>query len=122
MVYAVQPPVRKVLQVGGLAKRRQPYLLGRFHGEKYSHDDFRKFLVSIGFEKSKLAWSEAGEAISMRRVDGLKFQWHVRVFKDGEVRGHYEYSPESHPIRHLRLKVFKPDREFLLSLFQDYVK
>ena len=121
VVYAVQPPIRKVLQACGMGNSRKPYMLGKLNAKKYSLEDFEKHMSSIGFEHVKLAWCEDGEVLSMRRVDGLKFQWHVRVFEDGEVRGHYEYSAEGNPIHHLRGKVFQDDKDFLLSLLGDYI-
>jgi len=122
IAYAVQPPVRKVLQALGMHKVRKPYLLGFIDSSKYSLADLENHLKSVGFEKAKLAWKEPGEVQSVRRVDGLKFPWHVRVFDDGEVRGHYEYSAEKHPVRHLQGKVYHDDKKFLLSLLGDYVR
>jgi len=122
IAYAIQPPIRKVLQATGSHKKRGEYLLGLLNTEKYTLADFNAYLISIGFERTKLAWKEPGEILSLRRVDGLKFQWHIRVFDDGEVRGHYELSPESSPIKHLRNKVFNDDKEFLHSLLGEYIK
>lgn len=122
VVYAAHPPVRRVLQVGGRHKDRHPFLLGMFNFEKYAVEDLEKHLADIGFEKSRLAWKEEGEVSSMRKVDGKKFQWHIRVFEDGEVRAHYEYSPEVHPIKHLKGHVFHDDKKFLLPLLGDYLR
>ena len=33
------------------------------------------------------------------------------MFKDGEIRGHYEETPEDHPIAHFEEKVFGPRTE-----------
>jgi hypothetical protein len=122
IAYAMHPPIRKVLQVAGSHKKRGDYLLGHLDAEKHTLADLNAHLISIGFERTKLAWKEPGEILSLRRVDGLKYQWHIRVFDDGEVRGHYELSPESSPLKHLRSSVFNDDKEFLLSLIGNYLK
>jgi hypothetical protein len=28
-------------------------------------------------------------------------QYHLRVYKDGEICGHFEFTPEAHPIEHM---------------------
>ena len=109
-----------------MAKRhrgRGPYLLGKIDTSKYTIDEFRNHLFSLHFEKSRLAFKEPGEVLNVRLVDGLRFQWHVRVFEDGEVRGHYELSPEAHPFKHLKEAYKKEidDKNFLLSLFGGYL-
>lgn len=38
----------------------------------------------------------------MRKLAGVEYQYHVRLFKDSEVRGHYEFAAETNPIKHLR--------------------
>jgi hypothetical protein len=51
----------------------------------------------------------------------FKHQYHLRVFKDGEVRGHYEYTPECHPIWHLQKVGQEPRREELLGFLGDWI-
>lgn len=122
LLYAAHPPVRAALQIGGRHKDRHPYLLGLFNVEKYTIKDLAYHLIEFGFEKDRLAWKEEGEVLSMRKVDGKKFQWHIRMYKDGEVRAHYEYSPEVHPLKHLKHEVFKDDSDFLIPILGDYIK
>jgi hypothetical protein len=116
----VQFPVQKVLQASGVHKVRGPYLLGHLNREKYSEDAIEKHLHEIGFEPNKLAWCEPGEVLSLRKVDGHKFQWHIRVFEDGEVRGHYETAPEGNVIKHFTGDT-QDDSDFLKSLLGDYI-
>ena len=54
-----------------------------------------------GFEKIKIAWLDDGEILSMRKIEDKYYQHHVRLFDDGEIRGHFEMTPESHMIKHL---------------------
>ncbi len=123
LIYAVNPPFRKMYQVARRLNKRGPYLLGKINSSKYTVEDFKKHLLSIHFEKNRLSFKEPGELLSMRRVDGLKFQWHIRLFDDGEVRGHYEVSPEALPLRHLKDAYVREtdDKSFLVSLLGDYL-
>lgn len=79
---------------------RQDYLLGRLHPERSVYD-FVSFLVKQGFGNHFVAWKDDGELVSLRKTAGFKFQYHIRVFVDGEVRVHYEYTPEYRPLQHL---------------------
>ncbi len=87
---------------------RQEYLIG-ITGDKKS---LEKHLRSQGFKHQLFAWVDDGQIASVRKRDG-KFQYHIRIFEDGEVRGHYEYTPENAPIKHLRrVKREQRSREF----------
>jgi hypothetical protein len=35
-------------------------------------------------------------------VRDFRHQYHIRVFEDGEIRGHFEYTPECYPILHMK--------------------
>lgn len=47
-----------------------------------------------------VAWEDSGQVLSWRKLVDFDHQYHIRVFSDGEIRGHYEYTPESKPISH----------------------
>lgn len=77
---------------------RQEYLLGILS------KDATALIAQLrihGFEDQLFAWVDDGQIASLRKRDGI-FQYHIRIFEDGEVRGHYEYAPEAAPIKHLR--------------------
>lgn len=95
---------------------RQPYYIGSI--EKNT-DEFRKYLTAAGFEETKLAWIDDGEILSLRKIDGKFYQHHIRVFSDGEVRGHFEYTPESHMVKHVMSigMVFSPYIHSLVTCF-----
>jgi hypothetical protein len=78
---------------------RQRYPFGRLAADK-TVEDFLKHLAAQGFGNHFVAWEDEGELIGLRRPDGFEGQYHLRVFEDGEVRGHYEFTPEAHPYRH----------------------
>jgi hypothetical protein len=79
---------------------RQDFLLGMLDPARSVHE-FVSFLVSEGFGNHFIAWKETNELVSLRRTVDFKYQYHIRIFKDGEVRGHYEFTPEYHPVLHL---------------------
>ena len=43
-----------------------------------------------GFGNHFIAWEDQGQVLSWRKLDGFDYQFHLRVFADGEIRGHYE--------------------------------
>ncbi len=47
-----------------------------------------------------MAWEDADQVLSWRRLASFNEQYHIRVFKDGEIRGHFEITPEAHPMEH----------------------
>ena len=80
---------------------RQEFLLGYIAPEL----DVRAFVahcVERGYGNHLIAWREEGELVSLRRVCGFQYQYHLRIYEDGDVRGHYELTPECHPIRHIK--------------------
>lgn len=53
-----------------------------------------------GFGNHFVAWGDDGQVLSWRKLVDFNHQYHLRVFSDGEIRGHYEYTPEGHPVAH----------------------
>ena len=63
--------------------------------KKHLHDEW-------GFGNHFIAWVDDGQVLSWRKLIDFKHQYHLRVFEDGEIRGHFEYTPEAHPIYHFK--------------------
>ena len=99
----LHPLVRNTSLALGVVKHtgRQNYPLGRI-APGLTLQDFVNYLVSQGFANHFVAWKDGGEVISLRRVENFTHQYHIRIFKDGEVRGHYEFTPECYPYAHLK--------------------
>ncbi len=95
---------------------RQPYLLGKI-APHLTVEQFVATLIEKGYAYHRVAWEDDGEVVSLRHVKNFIYQYHLRIFEDGEVRGHYEYTPECYPIAHL-MDVGREDRreEFLKVL------
>ena len=99
---------------------RQDFLLGTIRPE-HSIYEFISFLISKGFGNHFVAWKDAGQLVSLRRAVGFKYQYHLRIFSDGEVRCHYEYTPECHPILHLREVGMESRVTEFRSLLNDWI-
>ncbi|EKD33232.1 MAG: hypothetical protein ACD_76C00067G0004 [uncultured bacterium] len=80
---------------------RQKFIIGHLANGR-TYDELLEHLKTQGFGNHFIAWIDKDEKISLRKFDGKDRQYHLRIFKDGEIRGHNEYTPESHPIWHLQ--------------------
>jgi len=97
---------------------RQPYLLGKI-APGVSIEEFVTLLIKKGFAYHRVAWEDEGEVVSLRYVENFVHQYHLRVFEDGEVRGHHEYTPECYPLLHLFDVGFEDRREPFMKMFGD---
>jgi hypothetical protein len=94
---------------------RQEFLLGTIApGE--SIESLVQYLVGKGYGNHFVAWEDAGEMVSLRLAESFSHQYHVRIFNDGEVRGHFEYTPECYPIKHYYAEGFEDRRDYFLDL------
>ncbi|MFZ2204965.1 MAG: hypothetical protein WAV23_00020 [Minisyncoccia bacterium] len=81
-------------------KERQRYHIGWLAPGK-TLDELKKHLQEKwNFGNNFVAWVDLGQVLSWRKLESFHRQHHVRVFEDGEIRGHYEFTPESHPLDH----------------------
>jgi hypothetical protein len=99
---------------------RQNYVLGRLRRDK-KVSEFLQYLAGIGFFNHFIAWEDDGQVASLRKLVDFKWQYHLRVFKDGEVRGHYELTPESHPFKHYKKRGQVPHREEFMMFVGDWI-
>ena len=122
-IYApMHPHVRNGLLACKLVRHsgRQPFLIG-YLASGVTYQFFIEKIEEIGYREHLLAWKDDDEVVSLRLSDGFTHQYHLRIFSDGEVRGHYEYAPEAYPVAHLARVHFRDEREFFLQQFQEYV-
>jgi hypothetical protein len=99
---------------------RQDYLIGTIApGETI--ESVVDHLVNQEYGNHIIAWKDEGEAVGLRYVDGYKYQYHIRIFEDGEVRAHYEYTPEYHLIHHNKAVGFEDRREKFLAILGDKI-
>jgi hypothetical protein len=99
---------------------RQDFLLGTI-APHLSVKEFISHLLHHGYGNHFVAWKDDGEIVSLRYVENFATQYHIRVFKDREVRAHYEYTPECYPISHMREVNMEPRRDEFLKLLGDTI-
>jgi hypothetical protein len=99
---------------------RQPYILGHI-APGQTLQEFVTHVVGKGFGNHFVAFEDRGQVVSLRRVTEFAYQYHLRVFEDGEVRGHYEYTPECHPFLHMKEGTMEPRREEFLAILGDKI-
>ncbi len=99
---------------------RQHFLLGHIAPTE-TFESFVNYLISKGYGNHFVAWEDAGEVVSLRYTEHFAHQYHLRIFDDGEVRGHFEYTPECHPFKHYYAVGFEERREYFLDLLKDKI-
>lgn len=99
---------------------RQRFLIGKLKKNK-NKKDFKKYLLAQGFEPDPYAWIDDGEVLSLRKLDKQEYQYHLRLFKDGEVRGHYEYAPDRHPLKHYWVKGLVDRKENFKKILRGFL-
>ncbi len=117
------PLVRDAALALGLAhhKGRQDFLIGTV-APGHTIQDFISYCIERGYGNHFVAWRDEGQAASLRFVESFVYQYHLRVFEDGEVRGHYEHTPECYPLSHLKRKfVFEDRRDVFYAQLGDWV-
>lgn len=104
-------------------KRRQPYHIGWLHPNKTLPQLKRHLSSRWGFGNHFIAWEDTGQVLSWRKLESFEEQYHLRVFSDGEIRGHYEYTPEYDPVRHFFAYQFQfmPKRHNFLQYLEGYI-
>lgn len=99
---------------------RQDFLIGTLHPSHTAHE-LALFLVERGFGNHFVAWKDAGELVSLRKTVGFEHQYHLRIFKDGEVRCHFEYTPEYRPFLHMVRVGFENRNAEFRDLLQGWI-
>lgn len=89
---------------------RQPFYLGHL-SPNYTVEHFLEHMRKHGFHNHIVAWYDEGQILSLRKHDSFKYQHHLRLFEDKEIRGHYELTPEAHPFDHFFEKGMVPAKE-----------
>jgi hypothetical protein len=103
IIKPIHPYLRDGLLALGLIHHhgRQPFHIGWLAPNKTAQDLRDHLLKNKGFEDHFPCWIDDGETVDLRFRQNFDWQYHLRIFEDGEVRGHHEYTPESRPIAHL---------------------
>ncbi len=81
-------------------KERQKYHLGWVRAGVTLVELKRHLHSKWGFGNHFVAWEDPDQVLSWRKLESFKEQYHLRVYSDGEIRGHFEFTPEAHPFDH----------------------
>lgn len=114
LVYIFWPKVLRVIEKTGFHSKRQPYLIGRFNSE-HTIEELEQHLLALNYHHGVLSWKDPGEVLNLRLLEGQLYQYHIRVFDDGEIRVHYEYSSEGRPLGHIFETLFEPRFEYFTT-------
>jgi hypothetical protein len=113
MIYPIFPVAQRFLTASHIVwheEKRQRYHIGWLKAGA-TLDELKKHLSEQWqFGNHFVAWHDAGQVLSWRRLESFVYQWHLRIYEDGEIRGHYEKTPEAHPVDHFR-EVGETDRQ-----------
>ncbi len=100
---------------------RQKYHIGYLKPDRTLEELKTHLHEKWGFGNHFVAWSDKGQVLSWRKLHDFNHQYHLRVFSDGEIRGHYEYTPEGHPLAHFDEKGESFHRGEFLKFLGDFV-
>ncbi len=122
IIYPVFPTIRDNLVKVGILRHsyRQEWHIGWLAPEK-NPTEFLEYLKNQGFSNHFIAWIDLDETHSLRKLDGFKYQYHLRLFKDNEIRGHYEKTPEAYPLKHFNEDTFEPRLHDFKNVLGDWV-
>ena len=120
IIYVIYPPVLRFLEAFRIHSKRQNFLIGTLNG-KFPLKDLEQFLIERDYHLGVLSWRDPGEILNLRKLEGECYQYHIRVFDDGEIRVHYEYSSESNPLGHVLESLFEPRYEYFQELLGEYL-
>jgi hypothetical protein len=124
----LHPTARNVLACLGYMKKyekfrpngRQRFLLGIL-APGVTPQMFVAHLAAKGYGRQLVALRDQGELASLRYSPNFEHQYHIRLFADGEVRGHFEYTVEAHPFLHDKEVGFEDRREEFLKILSGFI-
>ena len=113
---------QNVLRAVGLLHHegRQNYVIGKL-APGVSLESFLAYVHGQGFGNHFFAWVDDDQVLSLRKLVSFEWQYHLRVFSDGEVRGHYEWTPEAHPRWHVKEIGMEERREDFLRFLGGWI-
>ncbi|MBI2630805.1 hypothetical protein HYW73_01125 [Candidatus Nomurabacteria bacterium] len=123
-IYSFFLPLRKFLLRIGLIwhkKGRQKYHIGWLVPGKTLEELKKHLNEKWGFGNHFIAWVDESQVLSWRKLTDFQDQYHLRVYSDGEIRGHFEFTPEAHPMEHIEEKGEREAQEDFLSFLGEFV-
>ncbi len=115
----IYPPILRVLEKLHFHHYRQKYHIGFV--KKKDVLKIKRYLIKSGYGPAILSWKDPGEIVNMRKMDKKVFSYHLRIFDDGEVRAHYEYTSETRPLYHITERVFISKKKYYKNLLKRFL-
>jgi len=105
--------IRKIKVMLGCSIQRSPFYLFNVMMDPCVVCKFYELLIPLGYQYNYLSYQERGQVMNVRKLTGVK-QFHLRLYDDGAVHGHYELNYEFFPNGHLAGEMLTviPDPEF----------
>ena len=121
-IYKHFPAIQKFfLKLGFHKKGRQKYHIGWLAPGK-TLEELKKYLhEEWGFGNHFIAWTDDDQVLSWRKLVDFQDQYHLRIYKDGEICGHFEFTPEAHPIEHMEEKGEQERKMDFLKFLGEFV-
>ena len=101
--------------------KRQKYHIGWLAPGKTLEGLKKHLHEKWGFGNHFVAWTDTDQVLSWRKLIDFSDQYHLRVFKDGEIRGHFELTPEAHPLDHFKERGESEHKAEFLKFLGGYV-
>ncbi len=123
-IYKFFLPFRKFLLKTGLIwhkKGRQKYHIGWLSSGKTLEGLKKHLHDKWGFGNHFIAWIDEEQVLSWRKLTDFSDQYHLRVYEDGEICGHYEFTPEAHPVEHIEEKGEREAKADFLNFLGEFV-
>lgn len=123
-IYKIFPSIQKALLKSKIIwhqKDRQQYHIGWLTPNRTLEELKKHLHEKWGFGNHFVAWTDEGQVLSWRKLVDFADQYHLRVFEDGEIRGHFEYTPEAHPIDHFKERGEVEKKEDFLKFLGEFV-
>ena len=123
-IYTFFLPVRKFLLSKGIIwhrKGRQKYHIGWLAPGKTLEELKLHLHTKWGFGNHFIAWIDESQVLSWRKLTDFEDQYHLRIYKDGEICGHFEFTPEAHPLEHMEEKGEMNKKEDFLKFLDGFV-
>jgi len=89
----------------GFPHKKEPFPIANI-GKKPNIKEVERRLVLLGYQPNYFSWGHRRQVTSMRRIydvdeNGIWRQYHIRVYKNGDVWGHEEICYDRNAIKHL---------------------
>ena len=123
-IYTFFLPVRKFLLSKGIIwhrKGRQKYHIGWLAPGKTLEELKLHLHTKWGFGNHFIAWIDENQVLSWRKLTDFEDQYHLRIYKDGEICGHFEFTPEAHPLEHMEEKGEMNKKEDFLKFLDGFI-